>query len=136
MEEAAVTSSWITIIGTLITTAGTVLVALITSKTRRDQKSIQRQTEDAAEDNKKEILGAIDELKEGLEGNSRVTVAATRALIGRIYSDRKNAKEIDERTLVQVMELHDAYKKVVIDGHTPNSWCDQLVEEMKTWKKV
>lgn len=136
MEEAAATSSWITIVGTLITTAGTVLVALITTKTRRDQKSIQRQTEDAAEDNKKEILGAIDELKEGLEGNSRVTVAATRAIIGRIYSERKNTKEIDERTLAQVMELHDAYKKVRIDGHTPNSWCDQLVEEMKTWKKV
>lgn len=136
MEEAAATSSWITIIGTLITTAGTVLVALITTKTRRDQKSIQRQTEDAAEDNKKEILGAIDGLKDGLEGNSRVTVAATRAIIGRIYSERKNTKEIDERTLAQVMELHDAYKKVSIDGHTPNSWCDQLVEEMKTWKKV
>lgn len=137
MEEAAVnTNSWITIIGTLITTAGTVLVALISTKTRRDQKNIQRETEDTAEDNKKEILGAIDELKDGLEGNSRVTVAATRAIIGRIYSDHKNIKEIDERTLAQVMELHDAYKKVVIDGHTPNSWCDQLVEEMKTWKKV
>ena len=66
MNEAATASSWITIIGTLITTAGTVLVALITSKTRRDQKNIQREAEDNAEDNKKEILGAIDELQAGL----------------------------------------------------------------------
>ena len=136
MEDAAAASSWLTIIGTLITTAGTVLVALITTKTRRDQKSIQRQTEDAAEDNKQEILGAIDELKAGLESNSRVTVANARAVIGRIYSDRKDKKEIDEKTLSQVMELHDAYKSVKIDGHAPNSWCDQLVQEMKIWKKT
>ena len=57
MEDAAVAAnSWITIVGTLITTAGTVLVALITTKTRRDQKKIQRETEDCADDNKKEIL--------------------------------------------------------------------------------
>lgn len=136
MNEAAATSSWITIVGTLITTAGTVLVALITTKTRRDQKSIQRQTEDAAEDNKKEILGAIDELQAGLDNNSRVTVANARAVIGRIYAEHKDAKKISAQTWSQIMELHDAYKSVKIDGHTPNSWCDQLVEEMKTWEKV
>ena len=136
MDEAAATSSWITIIGTLITTAGTVLVALITTKTRRDQKTIQREAEDAAEDNKKEILGAIDELQSGLENNSRVTVANTRAVIGRIYAEHKDAKRISAQTWSQIMELHDAYKSVKIDGHTPNSWCDQLVEEMKTWEKL
>ena len=136
MNEAAAASSWITIIGTLITTAGTVLVALITSKTRRDQKNIQRETEDTAEDNKKEILGAIDELQAGLDNNSRVTVANARAVIGRIYAEHKAAKRISAQTWSQIMELHDAYKGVKIDGHTPNSWCDQLVEEMKTWEKL
>ena len=136
MEDAAAASSWLTIIGTLITTAGTVLVALITTKTRRDQKNIQRQTEDAAEDNKQEILGAIDELKAGLDNNSRVTVANARAVIGRIYAEHKGAKQISAQTWSQIMELHDAYKRVQIDGHTPNSWCDQLVEEMKTWEKL
>jgi hypothetical protein len=136
MDEAAATGSWITIIGTLITTAGTVLVALITTKTRRDQKTIQREAEDAAEDNKKEILGAIDELQSGLENNSRVTVANARAVIGRIYAEHKDAKRISAQTWSQIMELHDAYKSVKIDGHTPNSWCDQLVEEMKTWEKL
>lgn len=136
MNEAATASSWITIIGTLITTAGTVLVALITSKTRRDQKNIQRKAEDNAEDNKKEILGAIDELRSGLESNSRVTVANARAIVGRIYAENKNKKQISTQTWSQIMELHDAYKGVKIDGHTPNSWCDQLTEEMKTWEKV
>lgn len=136
MNEAATASSWITIIGTLITTAGTVLVALITSKTRRDQKNIQREAEDNAEDNKKEILGAIDELQAGLNNNSRVTVANARAVIGRIYADHKDQKRISAQTWSQIMELHDAYKGVKIDGHTPNSWCDQLVAEMKTWEKV
>lgn len=136
MNEAATASSWITIIGTLITTAGTVLVALITSKTRRDQKNIQREAEDNAEDNKKEILGAIDELRTGLENNSRVTVANARAVIGRIYAEHKDKKRISAQTWSQIMELHDAYKGVKIDGHTPNSWCDQLVEEMKTWEKL
>lgn len=136
MEDAAAASSWITIIGTLITTAGTVLVALITSKTRRDQKNIQRKVEDNAEDNKKEILGAIDELKAGLESNSRVTVANARAIVGRIYADYKDKKQISTQTWSQVMELHDAYKSIKIDGHTPNSWCDQLTDEMKTWKKL
>lgn len=136
MEDAAAASSWITIIGTLITTAGTVLVALITSKTRRDQKNIQREVEDNAEDNKKEILGAIDELRSGLESNNRVTVANARAIVGRIYADYKDKKQISAQTWSQVMELHDAYKGVKIDGHTPNSWCDQLTEEMKTWEKL
>lgn len=136
MNEAAAASSWITIIGTLITTAGTVLVALITSKTRRDQKNIQREAEDNAEDNKKEILGAIDELQAGLDNNSRVTVANARAVIGRIYAEHKDQKRISAQTWSLIMELHDAYKGVKIDGHTPNSWCDQLVEEMKTWEKL
>lgn len=136
MNEAATASSWITIIGTLITTAGTVLVALITSKTRRDQKNIQREAEDNAEDNKKEILGAIDELQAGLDNNSRVTVANARAVIGRIYAEHKDQKRISAQTWSNIMELHDAYKSVKVDGHTPNSWCDQLVEEMKTWEKL
>ena len=136
MEDAAAASSWLTIIGTLITTAGTVLVALITSKTRRDQKNIQRKAEDNAECNKKEILGAIDELRSGLESNSRVTIANARAIVGRIYADHNDKKQISTQTWSQIMELHDAYKGVKIDGHTPNSWCDQLTEEMKTWEKV
>ena len=136
MEDAEAASSCLTIIGTLITTAGTVLVALITTKTRHDQKKIQRKAEDNAECNKKEILGAISELRSGLESNSRVTVANARAIVGRIYTDYKDKKQISTQTWSQIMELHDAYKGVKIDGHTPNSWCDQLTEEMKTWEKL
>lgn len=136
MKEAAVnTNSWITIIGTLITTAGTVLVALISTKTRRDQKNIQRETEDSAEGNKKEILGAIKRLETGLENNSRATIANTRSLISQIYSENKDEKKFSEKTWRNVLELHEAYKRVQIDGHTPNSWCDSIVEEMRTWEK-
>lgn len=135
MEDASAVSSWVTIAGTLITTAGTVLVALITTKTRREQKHIQRETEDNAEDNKQEILGAIDELKTGLQNNSRVTVANARALISQVYTANKDKREITEKAWRNVLELHEAYKSVTIDGHTPNSWCDQIVEEMKTWEK-
>lgn len=136
MEEATIAAnSWLTIVGTLITTAGTVMVALITTKTRRDQKNIQRETEDIAEDNKKEILEAIDELKSGLENNSRVTVANARALISQVYTANKDRKKITEKSWRNVMELHEAYKAVKIDGHTPNSWCDAIVEEMKSWDK-
>ena len=136
MEEAASISSWVTLLGTIVTTAGTVLVALITTKTRRDQKKIQQEAEDNADDNKKEILGAIDELRGGLESNSRVTVANARALISQVYTANKDKKEISEKAWRNVCELHEAYKSVKIDGHTPNSWCDQIVDEMKTWKKL
>ena len=136
MEEAAAISSWVTLLGTIVTTAGTVLVALITTKTRRDQKKIQQEAEDNADDNKKEILGAIDELRGGLESNSRVTVANARALISQVYTANKDKKEISEKAWRNVCELHEAYKSVKIDGHAPNSWCDQIVDEMKTWKKL
>ncbi|MBQ1308128.1 MAG: hypothetical protein IIY54_10690 [Ruminococcus sp.] len=136
MDEAAQATSWITIIGTLITTAGTVAVAFITSKTHRAQKNIQRETEDNAEDNKREILGAIDEIKAGLENNSRVTVANARAMISQVYTANKDRKAISEKTWRNVLELHDAYKSVKIDGHAPNSWCDQIVDEMRNWEKL
>ena len=136
MDEAAQATSWITIIGTLITTAGTVAVAFITSRTHRAQKNIQREAEYNAEDNKREILGAIDEIKAGLENNSRVTVANARAMISQVYTANKERKAISEKTWRNVLELHDAYKAVKIDGHAPNSWCDQIVDEMRSWEKL
>lgn len=137
MEPAAITlTGWFGIIGTIITTTGTVAVAIITSKTRQAQKNIQRESEDSAEGNKKEILAAVGEIKAGLENNSRVTVATARSMISQVYTAHKNDQKISEKTWRNVLELHEAYKSVRIDGHTPNSWCDQIVEEMKTWEKV
>lgn len=132
---AAVVTGWIGVVGTAVTTAGTVAVALITTKARREQKNIQREAEDSAEGNKKEILGAIKRLETGLENNSRVTVANARSLISQIYSENKGEKKLSEKTWRNVLELHEAYKRVQIDGHTPNSWCDAIVEEMRTWEK-
>lgn len=137
MEPAAIdVTGWVGLIGTIITTTGTVAVAFITSKTRQSQKKIQQQSETTAEDNKQEIMGAIEEIKAGLATNSKVTVATARSMISQVYTAHKEDKTISEKTWRNVCELHEAYKSVRIDGHTPNSWCDQIVDEMKNWDKV
>ncbi len=123
------------VLGTAITTTGTIIVAVISTKTRRDQKAIRQETEHDARENKIEILEAIDVLQKGLDNNSKVTVANARAMISQIYDDNKATKRITEKTWQNVMELHDAYKSVKINGHTPNSWCDSIVEEMHSWEK-
>ena len=135
MQAGAEAMNLFSVIGISITTLGTVLVAFITSKSRKEQKNIQRETESGAVKSEQKILAAIDELKQGLENNSRVTVASARAMISQIYTDHKEDKKISEKTWQNVIELHDAYKSVKIDGHTPNSWCDAIVDEMRTWDK-
>ena len=135
MQAGAEAMNLFSVIGISITTLGTVLVAFITSKSRKEQKNIQRETESGAVKSEQKILAAIDELKQGLENNSRVTVASARAMISQIYTDHKEEKKISEKTWQNVIELHDAYKSVKIDGHTPNSWCDAIVDEMRTWDK-
>lgn len=135
MQAGAETMSLFTVIGTAITTAGTIIVALITTKTRRDQKTIQRETENGTEESKQAILAALKRVENGLANNSRVTVANARAMISQIYTEHKDDKKISEKTWQNVLELHEAYKSVKIDGHTPNSWCDAIVDEMKTWDK-
>lgn len=135
MQAGAETMSLFTVIGTAITTAGTIIVALITTKTRRDQKTIQKETESGTEESKQEILAALKRVENGLANNSRVTVANARAMISQIYTEHKDDKKISEKTWQNVLELHEAYKSVKIDGHTPNSWCDAIVDEMKTWDK-
>ena len=135
MQAGAEAMNLFSVIGISITTLGTVLVAFITSKSRKEQKNIQRETESGAVKSEQKILAAIDELKQGLENNSRVTVASARAMISQIYTDHKEDKKISEKTWQNVIELHEAYKSVKIDGHTPNSWCDAIVDEMRTWDK-
>lgn len=127
---------WFGIIGTAITTTGTVLVAIISAKNSQRTKTIQRETTETADDNKKEILGAIEDLKGEIASNSRVTVATARSQISQVYTENKDKKQISEKSWRNVCELHEAYKSVKIDGHTPNSWCDQIVEEMSHWEKI
>lgn len=127
---------WFGIIGTAITTTGTVLVAIISAKNSQRTKTIQKETTETADDNKKEILGAIEDLKDEIASNSRVTVATARSQISQVYTENKDKRQISEKTWRNVCELHEAYKSVKIDGHTPNSWCDQIVEEMSHWEKI
>lgn len=132
MELAAEASGWVGIAGTAITTIGTVAVAFITARGRSAQKKIAKENNE----HKDEIIQAITELKTEVGNNSRVTVANARAMISQVYTANKDRKAISEKTWRNVMELHEAYKSVKIDGHTPNSWCDQIVEEMTHWEKV
>lgn len=136
MELAAETSGWVGIVGTAITTVGTVAVAFITARGRSAQKKIQKQNKETADKNADAILAAISALRAEVGNNSRVTVANARAIISQIYTENKDHKAISEKTWRNVMELHEAYKSVKVDGHTPNSWCDQIVEEMTHWEKV
>lgn len=108
-----------------ITTAGAVAVALIQNR---------RKTAEQAEANTQKILGAIADVKKELNANSRATVATTRGLISNAYWQYKPAKKIPEQVMHNIMDLYEAYKGIQVDGHTPNSWCDALVDEMKTWE--
>lgn len=118
-----------TLAGTVVTTLGTICVAAITT-------GYKRQTKQHADDIEAQVLRAIEELKGELNANSRMTVANTRNIIGRIYSSGKEEKALTEKEWNNVVDLYEAYKSVTIDGHTPNSWCDELVNEMRTWKKI
>lgn len=117
----------ITLAGIVVTTTGSVLVALIGNRKRAKEDS---------ERNRTEILEAIKGVKTDLAANSRATVATTRGLISQVYTEYKKEKKLPEKTWRNVMDLYEAYKGIKIDGHTPNSWCDELVNEMKTWEKV
>lgn len=117
----------LTLAGVIVTTTGSIIVALIGNRKRAKED---------AERNRTEILEAIKGLKSDIAANSRATVATTRGLISQVYTENKNDKKLPEKTWRNVMDLYEAYKGITIDGHTPNSWCDELVNEMKTWKKV
>lgn len=117
----------LTLAGVIVTTTGSIIVALIGNRKRAKED---------AERNRTEILEAIGGLKSDIAANSRATVATTRGLISQVYTENKNDKKLAEKTWRNVMDLYEAYKGITIDGHTPNSWCDELVNEMKTWKKV
>ena len=86
--------------------------------------------------NQKKVLAAIDGVKQDLTANSRATVATTRSQISNIHEKYKKTKQIPEKTWKNVLDLYEAYKGITIDGHTPNSWCDEIVEEMRKWEKI
>jgi len=117
----------LTLAGVIVTTTGSIIVALIGNRKRAKEETERSRTE---------ILEAIGGLKSDIAANSRATVATTRGLISQVYTENKDDKKLPEKTWRNVMDLYEAYKGITIDGHTPNSWCDELVNEMKTWKKV
>lgn len=113
--------------GVTVTASGGVIVAMIGNR---------KNAAEQASKNTDKILEAVAEVKSDLSANSRATVATTRGLISDTYWRYKDAKQIPEPVMRNIMDLHEAYKGIQIDGHTPNSWCDSLVDEMKTWKII
>lgn len=129
----------VTLAGTAITTVGTIVVAVITTRNRQETKTAQ----DNADQARAELDHKMDHIKLGLQeiqtelkSNTACSVATARGLISQVYTANKDRQEITEKTWRNVCDLYQAYKSVKLDGHTPNSWCDAIVEEMKTWKKI
>lgn len=89
-----------------------------------------------AANNQKKVLEAIGDVKKELAANNRTTVATSRSLISGIHEKYKGTKKLPEKTWRNVLDLYEAYKGITIDGHVPNSWCDEIVEEMRKWEKV
>jgi len=110
----------LTLAGVCVTAASGVIVAIVQTTASSQKK----------------VLGAIGDVKKDLSANSRATVATTRSLISGIHEKYKNTKKLPEKTWRNVLDLYEAYKGITIDGHTPNSWCDEIVEEMRKWEKV
>ena len=102
--------------------------AIIIAKINRDKK---KEREEAEKTNR--LLEALTiEVKAG----NKVSVATARSVIALIYDDNKTNRKIEAGVWESVSDLYDAYKSIKIDGHTPNSWCDSMVNEMKNWKKI
>lgn len=99
------------IISTAITATATVIVAYLT----HSNKKTQAEANDTA---------------------NRLSVAQARATIAHIYEDHKSTKKINGEVWASVEDLYTAYKSTTVDGHIPNSWCDNIVAEMRKWEKV
>lgn len=122
------------IVGVVITTVGSIIVALITVGLPLMVK-VKHEVRAANNESRDDILKAVAGVKADVAGNSRLTVATARAKLEDIYQRYKDKKVLPQKTWLLVCELHEAYKSVTIDGHTPNSWADSLYEEMEKWEK-
>lgn len=102
-------------------------------------KQIEANTELAKENHRliKENTTLIQELTERLSANDVVTVSVARNAMRDLYYKIRPYKMISDTDYRAITELYNAYKGVVLpDGHSPNSWCDQLYHEMGEWKRV
>lgn len=126
----------LTLAGTVITTAGTIAVAIITTRTRNERKAQDYETKRMAGAIEDRMVERLDKIEQELKANSKVTTANARGMVSQVYTQYKTKKALPEKTWQNVMDLYGAYKSEIIDGHVPNSWCDALVEEMKTWDKI
>lgn len=126
---------FVTLAGTIVTTAGTVIVSIITTRNRQETRATKEEVERGRDILEDKFMAEFESIKKELRSNTICNVATARGLISQVYSANKDSKEIPEKTWRNICDLHEAYKSVSIDGHVPNSWCDTMVDEMKTWVK-
>lgn len=102
--------------------------AIIVAKINHDNARSKAEAEKTQE--------TLQRLTREVQSGNKVTVASARSLISQIYDQNKAKHTIEQAVWESVSDLYDAYKGVKVDGHVPNSWCDSLVNEMKSWKKI
>lgn len=112
------------IVTTIVSSLSAVIVAYIVNVMAKKQG-----------DNHDETMEALKQLRSECAATRRIAVTNARSNIALVYEKYKNVKEIDNMLMQDVQDLYDAYKSTTVEGHTPNSWCDEVVAEMKTWKK-
>lgn len=113
------------IICAAISAVSAISVAIITRGNSRRQKA-----------NHNEITDQLDDTLREIKSSNKLAVANGRSLIAQIYEHNKASKTIETGVWESVSDLYDAYKSTKIDGHTPNSWCDEMVAEMRKWRKI
>lgn len=112
------------VLSVVISTIGTIVITIIKVGSRKSQREYEKMAH--------EIKRNTQEIQCG----NKVSVATARAQIAQIYNQCRKQQQIEQGLWESVSDLYDAYKSTTINGHTPNSWCDSMVNEMKTWKKV
>lgn len=110
------------------------------AQNKKESDKHTEQTEETTEDIKtliKKNLDALKRVEAGIDANNRVTVATARAALKSAYDRLAPENKITVTEKAMVEEMYAAYKAVTYpDGHHPNSWCDAIVEDIRTWEVV
>lgn len=120
---------------TVITTIGSVIVAMVTVGLPLLSKSKKAQQK-AHEELIAEIKKTINNLQCDMGSNTRLTVVTARAQLESIHKRYKHEKKMPESSWKAVCELHEAYKAAPVAEEFKNHYADELYHEMEIWEKV
>ena len=130
-------------VGAVLTALGKLIVDVVKAKNEPKIKEIElgEKFETQLQGLKTSLESSFSEIKEGVEDltdkfdNFRVeqksyNIAMIRHSIVDVYETYKDEKKIPMPLYQSTIELYDRYK-----GLGGNSWCHELIEEMKLWDK-